>query len=68
MRFLWRNAIFIFFPAVLLAIVFLVRISFGTAVRFGEWGERSIVESTLLVAKEKIERVERTVSTTDSSY
>ncbi len=68
MRFLWRNGIFIFFPAVLLAIVFLVRISFGTAVRFGEWGERSIVESTLLVAKEKIERVEETVSTTDSSY
>jgi two-component system phosphate regulon sensor histidine kinase PhoR len=68
LRFLRRNAIFILFPAVVVAIVFLARISFTTAERFGEWGERSIVESTWVVAKEKVERVEQIISTTDHSF
>jgi two-component system phosphate regulon sensor histidine kinase PhoR len=68
LRFLRRNAVFILFPAVIVAIVFLARISFTTAERFGEWGERSIVESTWILAKEKVERVEETISTTDRSF
>ena len=67
MRFLWRNAIFILFPAVVVAIIFLAQISFSTAERFGEWGERSIAESTLIVTKEKIERVEEIISTTNDT-
>lgn len=39
-----------------------------SAMRFGEWGERSIVESTLVLAKEKVQRVERTVSDTDHLF
>jgi two-component system phosphate regulon sensor histidine kinase PhoR len=68
LRFLRRNAIFILFPAVILAIVFLAQISFTTAERFGEWGERSIVESTWILAKEKVERVEEIISTTDHAF
>ena len=67
-RFLRRNAIFILFPAVVVAIVFLARMSFTTAERFGEWGEQSIVESTWILAKEKVERVEELVSNTDHSF
>jgi two-component system phosphate regulon sensor histidine kinase PhoR len=52
----------------MVAILFLAQMSFGTAFRFGEWGERSIIESTLIVAKEKIERVEETVSTTNDTF
>ncbi|MCP4678264.1 MAG: HAMP domain-containing histidine kinase [Deltaproteobacteria bacterium] len=68
MRFLWRNAIFILFPAVMVALIFLASISFGTAFRFGEWGERSVAESTLIVTKEKIERIEETIGTTDDTF
>ena len=68
LQFLRRNAIFILFPAVVVAIVFLARISFTTAQRFGEWGERSIVESTFVLAQEKVERVEETISNTDHSF
>ncbi len=68
MAFLLRNAIFVLFPLVVVAIVFLARISFGTAVSFGRWGERSIIESTLLVAREKIERIEHIISTIDNLY
>ncbi|MCP4603216.1 MAG: HAMP domain-containing histidine kinase [Proteobacteria bacterium] len=68
MRFLWRNSIFILFPAVMVAIIFLAKISFGTAERFGEWGERSIVESTLIVTKEKIDRIEETLGTNDDNF
>jgi two-component system phosphate regulon sensor histidine kinase PhoR len=68
LQFLRRNAIFILFPAVVVAIVFLARISFTTAQRFGEWGERSIVESTFVLAQEKVERVEETVSNTDHAF
>ncbi len=68
MRFLWRNAIFILFPAVMVAIIFLASISFGTALRFGEWGERSVAESTLIVTKEKIERIEETIGATDDIF
>ncbi len=68
MRFLWRNAVFILFPVVMVAIIFLARFSFGIAFRFGEWGERSIAESTLIVTKEKIDRIEDTISTTDDMF
>jgi len=68
LRFLRRNAIFILFPAVVVAIAFLARMSFTTAERFGEWGERSIVESTWVIAKEKVERVEVLISNTDHSF
>ncbi|MDJ0761758.1 MAG: HAMP domain-containing sensor histidine kinase [Myxococcota bacterium] len=68
MRFLLRNGIFILFPAVVVAIIFLATISFGSAVRFGEWGERSIAESTLIVTREKIERVEEIIRTTDDTF
>jgi two-component system phosphate regulon sensor histidine kinase PhoR len=64
-RFLWRNAIFVLFPAVVVAIIFLARISFSTAERLGRWGERSVADSTLLVTEEKIERVEGVISTTN---
>ncbi len=67
-RFLRRHAIFFLFPAVVVAILFLARINFSTAMRFGEWGEKSIVESTLILAKEKVERVERTISTMDHGF
>ncbi len=68
MKFLWRNSVFILFPVVMVAILFLAQMSFGTAFRFGEWGEKSIIESTLIVAKEKIERVEETISTTNDTF
>jgi two-component system, OmpR family, phosphate regulon sensor histidine kinase PhoR len=67
-RFIWRISIFILFPAVVLAIIFLAQISFGTALRFGEWGEKSIAESTLIVTKEKIERIEHMINTTDNMF
>lgn len=51
----------------LVALFVLARIAFGTALSFGEWGERSIAESTLLVAKEKLERIEHVVATTDDT-
>ena len=66
--FIRRNAIFFLFPAVVVAIVFLARFNLMSALRFGEWGERSIVESTLVLAKEKVERVERTISDTDHAF
>ncbi|MDD5307159.1 MAG: HAMP domain-containing sensor histidine kinase [Deltaproteobacteria bacterium] len=68
MRFLLRNAVFVLFIAVIVAVIFLGRLSFGTAVSFGEWGERSIAESTLLIAREKVERVEEVINSTDRSY
>ena len=68
LRFLGRNAIFVLFPLVVVAIVFLGRIVFRTALSFGEWGEQSIVESTILLAREKVERVEQTVSSTDRAF
>ncbi len=68
MRFLWRNAIFILFPAVIVAIIFLGMLTVGSAVRFGEWGERSIAESALIVTKEKIDRIEHVISTTDDAF
>lgn len=52
----------------MVAIVFLGSISFGTAFRFGEWGERSIIESMLVVTKEKMNRVQDTISATNSTY
>lgn len=68
MRFLWRNAIFILFPVVVLAIIFLGMMNIGTATRFGEWGERSIAESAMIVTKDKIERVEHTIRTRDDAF
>ena len=68
MRFLWRNAIFILFPAVVVAIIFLAMINVGTAVRFGEWGEKSMAESMMIVTNDKIERVEHVIRTTDVAF
>lgn len=68
MRFLWRNAIFILFPAVVVAIIFLAMINVGTAVRFGEWGEKSMAESMMIVTNDKIERIEHVIRTTDITY
>ena len=68
LRFLARNAIFILFPLIIVAIVFLGRIALRSAVSFGEWGARSVVESTLLLAKEKVERVEEMVLPTDRFF
>lgn len=52
----------------MVAIIFLAKISFGTASRFGEWGEQSIAESTLIVTKEKIARIEETLSLADDTF
>ncbi len=68
MRFLWRNAVFILFPAVVVAIIFLGILNIGTATQLGEWGERSIAESTMIVTKDKIERVEHTLRNTDDMF
>ena len=68
MRFLWRNAIFILFPAVVTAIIFLAMINVGTAVRFGQWGEKSIAESAMIVTNTKIERLEHIISSTDKAF
>jgi two-component system phosphate regulon sensor histidine kinase PhoR len=68
LRFLARHAIFILFPLIVVAIVFLGRIALRSAVSFGEWGARSVVESTLLLAKEKVERVEEVVLSTDRIF
>lgn len=68
MRFLWRNAIFILFPLVVTAIIFLAMINVGTAVRFGQWGEKSIAESAMIVTNTKIERLEHLISSTDATF
>lgn len=52
----------------MVAIFFLAQMSFRAAERFGEWGERSIVESTLIVTQEKIERAEEIIRTTDDTF
>jgi two-component system phosphate regulon sensor histidine kinase PhoR len=67
LRFLLRHSLFILFPLMLLALFVLARIAFGAALSFGEWGERSIAESTLLVAKQKLDRAEHVVATTDDA-
>lgn len=68
MRSLATNAIFILFPVVLAAIVFLGKLNFEAAKNFGRWGEQSIVESTFLLAKEKVDRVEGEIITTDNAF
>ena len=67
-RFLRNNAVFILFPAVVVAIVFLARFNLGAALSFGEWGEKSILESTLVLAREKVDRVENAISSIDHSF
>ncbi len=61
-----RNAIFILFPVLLAAIGFLARINLQAAQSFGKWGEKSIVESTFLLAAEKVDRVEQDIISTDN--
>jgi two-component system phosphate regulon sensor histidine kinase PhoR len=68
MRFLWRNAIFILFPAVVTAIIFLAMINVGTAVKFGQWGEKSIAESAAIVINTKIERLEHMILSADTLF
>jgi len=68
LRFLGRNIIFVTFPLVMLAIAFFARTSFQTARNFGLWGEQSIVNSTFLLAKEKVERLENRISSTDHTF
>jgi len=64
-RFLKRHAVFVLFPAVVVAIVFLGRIVITSAQRFGGWGEQSIVESSFVLAREKVTRIEEAISSTD---
>ncbi len=61
-----RNAIFVLFPLLLAAIVFLGRLNLQATQSFGKWGERSIVESTFLVAAEKVDRVEQEIIAEDN--
>ena len=68
LRFFGRNALFFLFPAVIVALVFIGRIVLSTAMSIGEWGARSVVESTLLVAEEKVTRVEDVISSTDHAF
>ena len=53
-NFLKRNAIFVLFPLVIIALVFLALINFSSGTRFSQWGTKSIVESTLVLLKEKV--------------
>ncbi len=68
LRSLARNAIFILFPVILAAIVILGKLNFEAAQTFGRWGERSIVESTFLLAKEKVSRVENEIIKLDNAF
>jgi len=67
-QFLKRHAVFVLFPAVVVAIVFLGRIVIQSATRFGGWGEQSIVESSFVLAREKVTRVEEAITTTDHLF
>ncbi|MBN2718755.1 MAG: HAMP domain-containing histidine kinase [Deltaproteobacteria bacterium] len=68
LRSLARNAILVLFPVILAAIVILGKLNFEAARKFGRWGERSIVESTFLLAKEKVNRVENEIIKTDNTF
>ncbi|MBN2527250.1 MAG: HAMP domain-containing histidine kinase [Deltaproteobacteria bacterium] len=68
LRSLARNFIFILFPVILAAIVILGKLNFEAAQTFGRWGERSIFESTFLLAKEKVIRVENEIIKTDNAF
>ena len=67
-QFLKRNAVFVLFPAVVVAIVFLGRIVITSAQRFGGWGEQSIVESSFVLAREKVTRIEEAISSADHAF
>jgi two-component system phosphate regulon sensor histidine kinase PhoR len=67
-RFLKRHAVFVLFPAVVVAIVFVGRIVITSATRFGGWGEQSIVESSFVLAREKVTRVEEAITSTDHAF
>ena len=54
------------FPAILMAAVVLAYFSYRSALRFERLGEESIFEGTLLVARERIERVEQLVIDSDN--
>ena len=66
--FLKRHAVFVLFPLVVVAILFLGRIVFLSAQRFGQWGEQSIVESSFVLAREKVTRVEEAITSTDHLF
>ncbi len=68
MKFLLRNAIFILFPVTMVAIIYLANLNLGAALRFGEWGERSVAESTLIVNQEKVERLEEVIRSADDTF
>ncbi|MCK9463833.1 MAG: HAMP domain-containing histidine kinase [Proteobacteria bacterium] len=67
-QFLKRHAVFVLFPAVVVAIVFLGRIVIASATRFGGWGEQSIVESSFVLAREKVTRIEEAISLADHAF
>jgi two-component system phosphate regulon sensor histidine kinase PhoR len=67
-QFLKRHAVFVLFPAVVVAIVFLGRIVITSATRFGGWGEQSIVESSFVLAREKVTRIEEAITSTDHAF
>lgn len=66
--FLKRHALFFLFPAVVVAIVLLGRFIFTSAQRFGRWGEQSIVESSFVLAREKVTRVEEAITSNDHLF
>lgn len=58
---------YVLLPILLIATLFLGYFSIRTSMRFGKWGEESIVESTLVVAREKISRVEQKIIENDNT-
>ncbi len=54
------------FPAILMAAMVLAYFSYRSALRFERLGEETIFEGTLLVARERVERVEQLVIDSDN--
>lgn len=54
------------FPAILMAALVLAYFSYRSALRFERLGEETIFEGTLLVARERVERVEQLVIDSDN--
>jgi len=59
---------YVLLPLILVATLLLGYFSIRTAMRFGQWGEESIVESTLFVAREKVDRIERIIIENDNTF
>jgi two-component system phosphate regulon sensor histidine kinase PhoR len=66
--FVRRNIIFFTLPFVMLAIAFFARASFQAAQSFGVLGEQSIVNSTFVLAREKVAHIENRIFSIDHTY